>query len=536
MRKCMLNRAVCAVIAGFVSLATQVQAGVVFTEDWSGAPLGAITVPGGTITTSAHTWTSSGSGTPPPAISILNSSGNLILENTVVGSASSSIAQLTASPVSGFVTGKAITVEFDIRDYTPSTTTNQRFYVLLENSTSLDGYRIRFSSQVEAEEIFNSTIIDNAVEVGDRKYDDSNNGIGGFGMPNANGEWHAKMTFIPLGADTKILYEVTGLNGSPNMLAPGTFTHVGAAAQDVINRVHVWCRRPLASIDNLVISQDTTAPVITLLGNATVNLGLGCTSYVDAGATALDNVEGNLTANINVVSTVNTAVAGSYTVTYTLSDSSANAATPVVRNVIVSGSPNPVVTLNGADPLLVSCATTFSDPGATAVDRCGNTITAVASGAINMAVPGNYTRVYTATDSSSNVTVLNRTVTVQNDCPQIIMIPTTPTSISVEIDGSAQFGITASGTGTLTYEWYFDDGSGPVALSVFTPDITISSAQYTNTGTYYCQVTDDLISLPSPTFTLTVTAQVPVGGVLGLGLCALITGLYGVSALRRQRS
>ncbi len=80
---------------------------------------------------------------------------------------------------------------------------------------------------------------------------------------------------------------------------------------------------------------DTTAPVITLVGSATVNLNVGA-SYTDAGATATDNIDGDLTANIVTVDNVNTAVAGTYTVTYNVSDAAGNAATEVVRTVIVT--------------------------------------------------------------------------------------------------------------------------------------------------------------------------------------------------------
>jgi hypothetical protein len=42
--------------------------------------------------------------------------------------------------------------------------------------------------------------------------------------------------------------------------------------------------------------------------------------YTDAGATALDTVDGDRTANIITVNPVNTNVLGTYTVTYNVSD------------------------------------------------------------------------------------------------------------------------------------------------------------------------------------------------------------------------
>jgi predicted acyltransferase (DUF342 family) len=83
-----------------------------------------------------------------------------------------------------------------------------------------------------------------------------------------------------------------------------------------------------------VSDPDTTKPVITRIGSATVTIAVGQT-YTDAGATASDNKDGNITANIVATSTVNTAVAGTYSVTYNVSDAAGNTATPVTRTVIV---------------------------------------------------------------------------------------------------------------------------------------------------------------------------------------------------------
>jgi hypothetical protein len=81
---------------------------------------------------------------------------------------------------------------------------------------------------------------------------------------------------------------------------------------------------------------DTTAPIITLLGNATENVVNGAT-YKDAGAIATDDVDGDITARIAVAGdTVNTAAAGAYMVTYNVSDAAGNAATEVTRTVIVA--------------------------------------------------------------------------------------------------------------------------------------------------------------------------------------------------------
>lgn len=81
---------------------------------------------------------------------------------------------------------------------------------------------------------------------------------------------------------------------------------------------------------------DTTAPIITLLGNATENVANSAT-YTDAGATATDDADGDITARIVVAGdTVNTSAAGTYVVTYNVSDAAGNAATEVTRTIIVA--------------------------------------------------------------------------------------------------------------------------------------------------------------------------------------------------------
>ena len=72
--------------------------------------------------------------------------------------------------------------------------------------------------------------------------------------------------------------------------------------------------------------------MITLLGDAAVTLEVG-TSYTDAGATASDNYDGDITSNIVTVNNVDTSTIGTYTVTYNVSDANGNAAAEVTRTV-----------------------------------------------------------------------------------------------------------------------------------------------------------------------------------------------------------
>ena len=79
---------------------------------------------------------------------------------------------------------------------------------------------------------------------------------------------------------------------------------------------------------------DNTAPVIRLLGDARVEIVLE-NSYIDAGATATDNFDGDLSSSIMVNNTVDTNVLGTYEISYDVNDSSGNSATTVIRIVNV---------------------------------------------------------------------------------------------------------------------------------------------------------------------------------------------------------
>lgn len=79
---------------------------------------------------------------------------------------------------------------------------------------------------------------------------------------------------------------------------------------------------------------DTLPPTISLLGSITVT-HIQSQPYTDAGASASDTTDGDLTAHIVVTGSVNTNAVGTYTLTYTVADAAGNAATSVSRTVIV---------------------------------------------------------------------------------------------------------------------------------------------------------------------------------------------------------
>lgn len=99
---------------------------------------------------------------------------------------------------------------------------------------------------------------------------------------------------------------------------------------------------------------DTTAPVMTLNGNAKDTVVLNST-YSDAGATAIDNVDGTISQNVVVSGNLNMNQAGDYTRKYNVMDAAGNAAAELTRNIHVR---NEAWFLAGAYAVTPNCGLT----------------------------------------------------------------------------------------------------------------------------------------------------------------------------------
>ena len=162
---------------------------------------------------------------------------------------------------------------------------------------------------------------------------------------------------------------------------------------------------------------DSTPPVIALNGSSIVRLYVG-DSWTDPGATATDDVDGDLTSSISITGTVDTSTVGTYTLTYSVADAASNAAsttrTVIVNQAVISDTTPPVITLNGESTLQLTVGDTWSDPGATATDETDGDLTSAISisGTADTSTIGTYTLVYSVADSASNVASTTRTVIV----------------------------------------------------------------------------------------------------------------------------
>lgn len=161
---------------------------------------------------------------------------------------------------------------------------------------------------------------------------------------------------------------------------------------------------------------DTESPVITLTGDSSVSLTVG-SNYSDAGATVSDNVDSSLSVTVGG-DAVNTAVAGTYTITYSAVDAAGNTAQTVTRTVIVSAvdTTAPAITLNGDAEINIPLNQTYTDLGATAMDDIDGDISGqiVADlSALDTTTEGSYIATYNVSDNSGNAaTQIIRTIHV----------------------------------------------------------------------------------------------------------------------------
>jgi len=155
------------------------------------------------------------------------------------------------------------------------------------------------------------------------------------------------------------------------------------------------------TVNPAVSGPDTEKPVITLIGSTPVTHTQN-TTYTDPGANVTDNVDAG--SVLVAQGSVNTAVVGSYILTYNYQDAAGNDADTVTRTVDVV-SVIPVIVLNGLGTVYHIVDTTYTDAGAIATDNVDIDAAVVAVGSVDTATKGTYTLTYDHTDSDSNVAV-----------------------------------------------------------------------------------------------------------------------------------
>ena len=179
---------------------------------------------------------------------------------------------------------------------------------------------------------------------------------------------------------------------------------------------------------------DTTLPVISLIGASERTIEVG-TAYTDAGATATDNYDGDISSNIITVGTVDVNIVGSYTLTYNVKDANENAAVAVIRTIKVVDTTLPVISLIGASERTIEVGTAYTDAGATATDNYDGDISSniITTGTVDVNTVGNYTLTYNVKDANENAAVaVTRIVkVVDTTLPVISLIGASERTIEV---------------------------------------------------------------------------------------------------------
>ena len=210
-----------------------------------------------------------------------------------------------------------------------------------------------------------------------------------------------------------------------------------------------------SAIEIISLQAEDEAPIITILGDNPASVEVG-DPYIDAGATAWDDVDGDLTDQIITTSNVVTGTVGSYTVIYDVTDSSDNPAT-AIRTVNVVDTTPPVITILGDNPATVEVGAPYNDAGATAFDVGDGDLTdqIIATSNVVTGTVGSYTVIYDVTDSSDNPATAIRTVNVVDTTPPDTTITAQPPDPSNSADAS--FSFTSNETGS-TFECQLDSG------------------------------------------------------------------------------
>jgi|GEM_PF-1932735 len=167
---------------------------------------------------------------------------------------------------------------------------------------------------------------------------------------------------------------------------------------------------------NVILPPDITSPVIELKGASVISIDLN-QSFVDPGATATDDRDGNLTDQIVREGHVDVTREQSYLLTYRVQDRAGNHA-ETKRTVIVTTAPDtraPEIRLKGDNPLIIKKYETFSDPGVNAFDdRDGDISRQVRrSGSVDTDRVGDYNLTYTVRDRAGNAASAVRVVRVE---------------------------------------------------------------------------------------------------------------------------
>ncbi len=239
-----------------------------------------------------------------------------------------------------------------------------------------------------------------------------------------------------------------------------------------------------------VFKVDDVSPIIIPRGSLYMTIPYN-TSFTDPGATATDDIDGDITSKIKTTGSVNTRVLGTHRITYNVSDNTGNKAVAVTRTINVVDVEAPVITVKGSNPATVYVGNSYRDAGATAIDDVDGDVTSqmTTTGSVNTNRPGAYTITYSVKDNAGNRATATRRVNVVDNIPPTVSFSPTGNSTynksyNVRVSVSDEHSIVSPSS--LKYLWKTNTTTPTESnfSSSFVNNISISSPTNVSGGYY----------------------------------------------------
>ncbi len=228
---------------------------------------------------------------------------------------------------------------------------------------------------------------------------------------------------------------------------------------------------PVLCVADIACSAYLFSPDIQVVGGEKITVEAGH-AYIDRGVTVTTFNGEKVDVIVSVDNTVDTAAPGVYPVNYTFRYR--YHVYGATREVKVVDTTPPVLTLKGADEVVVDLYEDYKEKGCKAVDAIGGNVTAQVKTSSAGDPDKRMVITYTATDPSGNTASLNRTVLIEDRTPPVVTLKGYKSEIVVRGKKFTDAGATAK-----------DRCDGDVTGSV-----TVSGEVNTHTaGTYYINYT-----------------------------------------------
>ncbi|MDD7630281.1 MAG: DUF5011 domain-containing protein [bacterium] len=240
------------------------------------------------------------------------------------------------------------------------------------------------------------------------------------------------------------------VSGSVDNSKAGTYELTYTASDTAGNTTSKKRTIIFEKLGNLEISLgsivDGVTPQISLKGSNPYCMVKGGT-YIEPGATATDNVDGNITDKIAVTNKVTGNLMGAFRIVYKVEDSSGNEAIAYRAVIVTTSCPDedspanvvndlPVITLIGKNSVIINVGSNYVDLGATAYDKVDGDITrkiVTDTSNVKTNVPGIYKVYYSVTNSNGKKASITRTVTVKNPISQNAAVRFTEDKKNIEV-------------------------------------------------------------------------------------------------------